>query len=149
VSGDVARWGIQERDLLKTYYFSKSEQRSVARAALIPASFVDIGAGGKNTEGEYERVRLRPSWGDRLYLACIYHADQHNRADAVSLFVSRPGPDLVGHAAWQPVFVPISPIPELASFEFVSARDNQGFQVPSDKGYLKIEGIPRRVQEPV
>jgi hypothetical protein len=144
----TAKWGIENLSLGTTETFREAERRTLECPGIIPASYVDLTVPGNSEEGS-SVVRLLPrnDWG-KLYLACVFRRDQMYRAESVSLLVCEPQPDVARHIGWQPLFMPISPIPENSNFDFILGRDDGGaLQVPSRWSPVGIKVVGPAVAE--
>jgi len=69
-----ARWGIEDRYGANPMSVQKAEGRSLGYPALIPATSIDMALEPQDA-GEHKALRLRPVFGETLYIGCTYRGN--------------------------------------------------------------------------
>ena len=138
-----AKWGVKSPTGKNTDHFRNCEDRALGLPGPIPASFIDLAFDPEHVDDNAIGVRLRPSGGGALYLACTFTPNNLDHAANVTLLVSEPGPDIAPYTDWQPTIIHISKEVTKENSDFIFRRDNGRLQVPSPSRSVKVEKLLR------
>lgn len=135
-----AKWGIEDRYGANPISVQKAERRSLGYPALIPATSIDMALEPQDA-GKPEALRLRPAFGETLYIGCTYRGNPAGDAETVAPLVCGAGDDIAPYADWQPLLIRIAGAPRQGHFDFLLRRDHGRLQVPSESRTVKTEVI--------
>jgi len=135
-----AKWGIEDSYGATPISVQKAEGRSLGYPALIPATFIDMALEPQDA-GKPEALRLRPAFGETLYIGCTYRGNSAGDAETVVPLVCGAGVNIAPNADWQPLLIRIAGAPCQSHFDFLLRRNHGRLQVPSEWGTVTTEII--------
>jgi hypothetical protein len=135
-----AKWGIEDRYGANPMSVQKAEGRSLGYPALIPATSIDM-ALERQDAGKPKALRLRPVFGETLYIGCTYRGNSAGDAETVAPLVCGAGADIAPYADWQPLLIQIAGAPRQSHFDFLMRRGNGRLQGPSESRTIETQVI--------
>jgi hypothetical protein len=133
----VAHWG-RNHPISPPEYFRLCVGQTLGYPGLIPATEVI-------TKTELGPISVRPRERGHMYIGCIYfQASWGAPIDVVPLFLPA-GPDISGHADFQPLLIPVDVLPRPGIWDFISPSGAPHLRKPLREGSLIVQPANRQI----